>query len=465
MAPAAPSVLPEPVPAVPQAAPAAPAVPAAQAAPAAQAVAGAAPDVSGAGAGAEVEAEERLRQGLAAVQDEHEPSAVIVVEIDGVNAAFSPEVADAVMNELEARLVQARRRSDVVARVGDERFVVVCGHVGSDADADRVAGSLVGALNRPLTFGAVEHRVNPTLGVALGEPAEATIEVLLAHAEAALRRAKHEGRPWSRFDAQADDSPTHQRLRSAIANGELHVEYQPVVDILTFRTVGAEVLLRWRPAGELVQRAAEFLEQAYEAGLAKPIGEFVLASALAELGSWRVIGSVPEGFRMWVNVSAEEIADPSFAGTVEKLCRDHGVSPSMLSLEVPESDLSEIPRSANALRALSELGVSFVIDDFGSGHSDLRSLRDLPVTGIKLTPELVDSIDVEEDRRGAALVRAAIAFGRELRLDVVAEGVETQAQAIALRAMGCDLAQGYFFGRPGPSEDLGVQSPRFTGAS
>jgi len=402
----------------------------------------------------EPEVGDRVHQTLIGIQHDREPAAVLLVGLDD-EASDAPLNDEALLAEIEGRLHRIRRRTDVVVRVDGGRFVVVCTHVDSPADADRVAESVVDELTGPVPVGTVERQVRATLGVVLtGTEAQAP-EVLLANAELALRCAQAEERPWRLFDDTVEENlRLRDRLRSAIAEGELNLEFQPVVDLLTFETVGAEALVRWHRPGQEVLRAADFLADAYSAGLAAPLGRWVLNRAVSELSSWRVLGRAREGFRMWVNVSAEELGDHEFAGTVEKLTRENGVTPAMVSLEVPESALSDAAAVEHALHALSELGVAFVIDDFGTGGSDLRCLRDLPVTGVKIAPELVASLDTAGDRRGPGLVRGLIALGHELRLDVVAEGVETESQAMALRSLGCDLAQGYFFGRPGPPEDL-----------
>jgi EAL domain-containing protein (putative c-di-GMP-specific phosphodiesterase class I)/GGDEF domain-containing protein/DNA-binding NarL/FixJ family response regulator len=402
--------------------------------------------------------EDRLYQTLVAVQRDGQRAAVLLVDLQGAAAdgnSFWNLAGPAFLSEIEERLSFVRRKTDTVTRLDGGRFVVVCTQVDSPVDADRVAGSVVGELTRPVTVGGVEHRLSPRVGVLLTDDEVRPPEVLLEHAELALRCAKEEGRPWHLFDDAVEESiHIRDRLRSAITKGELHLDYQPVVDLLTFETVGAEALVRLHRPDEEPLEAAAFLAQAYTAGLARPLGRWVLDRALAELSSWRVLEQIPDRFRMWVNVSAEELAEREFADVVEKLTREHGVPTAMVSLEVPEAALSDVMAARHALGGLGELDVALVVDDFGVGRSDLRCLRDLHVTGMKIAPELVASLDADDGGRAAGLVRGLIALGREMRLTVVGEGVETQAQAMALRAMGCDLAQGYYFGRPGPAEGL-----------
>jgi len=231
------------------------------------------------------------------------------------------------------------------------------------------------------------------------------------------------------------------------------------VNLETREVVGAEALLRWQRPGRGLLTAADFLDKARQAGLSVMIGRWVIDRALSELTSWRAEGQLASGFRLFVNVSAEEVVDHEFADTVEKLLREHGVAPSMLSLEMPESAVGLAASDSDAvrgLRTLGELGVACIVDDFGTGRPNLDSLQELPVTGLKITPELVSGLDRAGDRRGPSLVRAVIAFGHELQMMVVGEGVESLSQEVALRAMGCDLAQGFYLGRPEPSAEVGA---------
>jgi EAL domain-containing protein (putative c-di-GMP-specific phosphodiesterase class I) len=258
-------------------------------------------------------------------------------------------------------------------------------------------------------------------------------------------------------DAVGNGIRLREGLERAMDNGELGLDFQKVVDLQTSEVVGAEALLRWRRPGREVLSASEFVQNAYDTGLGVRLGRWVLDRALSELASWRDNRSLSEHFRLSVNVAAEEVLSPQFAEMVEKLLRDHGIPPSMLSLEMPERALGDAAGDVNAVESLNllrELGVSCVVDDFGTGRSNLDWLQELPVTGLKIAPELVSALDRTDDRRGPALVRGVIALGHELQMMVVGEGVESVSQAVALRAMGCDLAQGYYMGRPEHSKEL-----------
>jgi EAL domain-containing protein (putative c-di-GMP-specific phosphodiesterase class I)/DNA-binding NarL/FixJ family response regulator len=366
-----------------------------------------------------------------------------------------------VMAHVQDLLSSGRRRTDTVTPVGHGQFIVVCADVDSPATAELIASGMVRELSRPLSVEGVELPLIASLGIVLTQNDDEGArdpETLMEDASLALRLAWEEGQTWMVFDdAVGNGIRLREGLERAMDNGELGLDFQKVVDLQTSEVVGAEALLRWRRPGREVLSASEFVQNAYDTGLGVRLGRWVLDRALSELASWRDNRSLSEHFRLSVNVAAEEVLSPQFAEMVEKLLRDHGIPPSMLSLEMPERALGDAAGDVNAVESLNllrELGVSCVVDDFGTGRSNLDWLQELPVTGLKIAPELVSALDRTDDRRGPALVRGVIALGHELQMMVVGEGVESVSQAVALRAMGCDLAQGYYMGRPEHSKEL-----------
>ena len=243
-------------------------------------------------------------------------------------------------------------------------------------------------------------------------------------------------------------------LQQAIDGGELVLYYQPVVNLQTSQVVAAEALVRWRRPDAGLLLPGDFLGVAEEVGLSSAIGRWVLDRGLADVAGWKAAGSLPAQFRLVVNVSARELTEAGFADTLEELTTKHAVSPGMLSLDLTEQAAREVANADDVLDRLNDLGVSFSLDDFGAGESKLSWLQDLPVTALKIAPQFVAALDVADDPYGAAMVRALIALGHELHLSMIGEGVETPAQAAALRAMGCELAQGYHLGHPQPAEEV-----------
>jgi EAL domain-containing protein (putative c-di-GMP-specific phosphodiesterase class I) len=236
--------------------------------------------------------------------------------------------------------------------------------------------------------------------------------------------------------------------------GDLTVVYQPIVDLPTGQVIGAEALLRWYRKGYGTILPASFLNVAEESGLIVPIGRWALEKTLADLAEWRAQHLVPPRFRLWINVSPHQLANPHFADLVDELIDGLGLPPGLVGFEIVERDLHDVGGTAKVLRALRELGVSLSLDDFGAGHSNLSWLQELPITGIKIDRRFVASLDIVSDQRGTAIVDGLIKLAHALGLSVVGEGVETGPQAESLRSMGCDQAQGYFFGYPGTARQL-----------
>jgi len=408
--------------------------------------------------------EDQLDKALAGAQRSGSALAVLLVELDGwqeVNQQFGAGAAEQVAREVASRLSVARRKTDIVSRVANDKFVVVCADVHSDTDALRIASLILDGAARPVIVHGVEHRVRPTVGVVLTDPGLAgeTADNVLENAELAMYWARDEGRASRMFDPSMRDRVVSRYeiehgLQNAMDNGELALFYQPVVDLHSGQVVGAEALLRWQRPEQGLLLPGEFLDVAGEVGMAEALGRWTLDRALTELVLWRDSENLPDHFRLTLNVSGRELSDPQFAQTFEELTRKHGVAPTMLSIDLSEDAARVAAASPAAVVALSQMGVRFSLDDFGSRECNLSWLQDLPISSLKIAPEYVAALDSTSNPHGAVMVRALIALGHELRLSLVAEGVETPAQAAALRVIGCEFAQGYHLGHPGPREQV-----------
>jgi EAL domain-containing protein (putative c-di-GMP-specific phosphodiesterase class I) len=243
-------------------------------------------------------------------------------------------------------------------------------------------------------------------------------------------------------------------MRRSLDESGFMLAYQPLIDIATGSLVGAEALVRWNRSGHGTLLPAAFLPTAETSGLIVPIGMWVLNQALADLSSWAQGNDLPDDFRLWINVSPQQLANPHFADIVAERLDAFGVQPEALGLEILEEALVDVGATHKVLTELRAMGVSLNLDDFGAGHSNLWWLQELPITGLKIDARFVATIDAEEDDRGSAIVSGLIGLAHSLGLAVVAEGVERASQADALRAMDCELAQGFFFGYPGPADRL-----------
>jgi diguanylate cyclase (GGDEF)-like protein len=408
--------------------------------------------------------EDQLEKALEGAQRAGSSLAVLFVELDGwqeVNQQFGAGAAEQVAREVASRLSVARRKTDIVSRVANDKFVVACADVHSDADGLRIASLILDGAARPVIVHGVEHRVRPVVGIVLTDPALAgeTAGSVLENAELAMYWARDEGRASRLFDPSMRDRVVSRYeiehgLQSAMDNGELALFYQPVVDLHSGQVVGAEALLRWQRPEQGLLLPGEFLDVASEVGMAEALGRWTLDRALTELVLWREAENLPEHFRLTLNVSAKELSDPLFAQNFEELTRKHGVAPTMLSIDL-SADAARVAAAVPAgVVALSQMGVRFNLDDFGAGESNLSWLQELPISSLKIAPEFVAALDSTSNPHGVVMVRSIIALGHELRLSLIAEGVETPAQAAALRVIGCEFAQGYHLGHPGPREQV-----------
>jgi len=408
--------------------------------------------------------EDQLDNALAGAQRAGSALAVLFVELDGwqdVNQQFGAGAAEHVAREVASRLSVARRKTDIVTRAANDKFVVACADVHSDSDALRIASLILDGAARPVVVNGVEHRLRPTVGIVLTDPSlpAESADNVLENAELAMYWARDEGRASRMFDPSMRDRVVSRYeiehgLQSAMDNGELALFYQPVVDLHSGQVVGAEALLRWQRPDQGLLLPGEFLDVAGEVGMAEALGRWTLDRALTELVLWREAENLPDHFRLTINVSARELSDPQFAQTFEELTRKHGVAPTMLSIDLSEEAARAAAESPAAVGQLSQMGVRFNLDDFGAREWNLSWLQQLPITSLKIAPEFVAALDSTSNRNGAVMVRALIALGHELRLSLIAEGVETPAQAAALRVIGCEFAQGYHLGHPGPREQV-----------
>ena len=409
--------------------------------------------------------DDRLSQALAAARRTASALAVLFVDLDRfkvVNDLFGHHVGDQLLRQMADRLAAARRKSDTVARFGGDEFVVVCPDVGSSASACRIAETLIAELARPAIVEGVEHRLTASIGITLTGPGamNQSSETLLRNADTAMYRAKEGGRgDWELFDEAMRDRvverfEVERDLRLGMETGDLILVYQPIVELGSSRVVGAEALLRWHRAGHGTILPVSFLPVAEESGLIGPMGRWVLEKALSELSAWERAGLVPGEFRLWVNVSSHQLADPAFSEQIAELLVRYDVSPAMLGLEIVEDALRDVGATREVLRELRQLGVSINLDDFGAGYSNLSWLQELPITGLKIDRRFVSTLDLAGETRGTAIVQGLISLGHALGLSVVGEGIETPAQMQSLELMGCDLGQGYHFAYPGSARQL-----------
>ncbi len=380
-------------------------------------------------------------------------SAVLFIDIDrfkAVNDSLGHAAGDELLRAVADRVSGCLRPDDVVARHGGDEFTVLLPDVHSDAEVDQVAERIIASLSAPVTVAGREIVVSASVGIALDEPGLDTHD-LVQQADVAMYHAKQTGRArHARFSRALGEEArrrldTEVALRNALTDNELSLHYQPLVDLISGRTIGAEALLRWNAPDQQDTSIADVISLAEDTGLIIPIGEWVIREACAQRQAWAPL--IPDDFRLHANVSVKQLEESDFDARLHRCLRDHGLSTSALTLEITESVLIGQDNSAReVVDRIRTLGVDLSLDDFGKGYSSLAYLADLNLQSLKIDRGFIAR--VAEIGSSAAIVRHIIALTHELGMSVVAEGVETYDQSAILTGLGCDHAQGYFFARP-----------------
>jgi diguanylate cyclase (GGDEF)-like protein len=397
----------------------------------------------------------RLTMAFSASRRGAPPFAVLYLDIDDfkdVNDPLGHAMGDLLLKEAVKRLKETIGAHDLVARFGGDEFAILMQGVSEPTAAGALASRIVERLGEPFDLGGHRLRITSSIGIAVYSAEVAGPEDMMVQADLALYGAKDEGRNCHRFHSRDFDRRVHERvrvadeLRAALDHGDLELYYQPQVELATGRLTGLEALIRWNHKARGLLTPAAFISIAERTGTALPLGNWVFDQACRQLKLWQEEGIAPQVLA--VNVSAVQLRGSS---ELEREVADSlsrwGVDPGRLELELTESVLMEATqRHKNTLENLRQLGTKIAIDDFGTGYSSLKYLTTYPINRLKLAQEFVFRVTV--DYRNAAVVRAAIRLASELGLEVIAEGVETEAQMRFLIGAGCEQAQGYYFSRP-----------------
>ena len=385
--------------------------------------------------------------------------AVMFVDLDRfkvINDTLGHEPGDEVLCEVARRLRHTLRASDVVARLGGDEFVVMIPELDSAAQAEAAARKVLGAMLPPMTVDGRELSVTASLGIALYPQDGEDEQSLMKNADAAMYRAKEAGKNNFKFHHPVPGRRSLERLametslRRALERGEFFLHYQPRVSLATGVVTGVEALARWRHPELGIVPPGEFIALAEETGAIHALGRWVLEAACAQAVRWQRAGLPP--VRVAVNISARQLGADNLLAELASVLQASGLAPDRLELEMTESVVAQsIERAAEILGGMRALGVRVALDDFGTGYSSLAQLKRLPIDTIKIDRAFV--VELPHNAEDAAIARAIIAMGKSLRLVVVAEGVENDAQHGFLRAHGCDEMQGFLFARPLAPED------------
>ena len=408
---------------------------------------------------------DRLNQALAVSDRNGRYGALMFIDLDHfktLNDSKGHDIGDLLLVEVAHRLQQCVRDGDTVARLGGDEFVVVLEMLNSSVNEAVTQAELVGekirdALNLPYQLNQHAHNTTPSIGIVLFKGHQENTDNLLKYADIAMYQAKASGRNSIRFydpDMQAALEARVQmesELRSALEKQQFRLYFQVQVDSLR-RPIGAEVLLRWEHPERGLVSPLQFIPLAEETGLILPMGLWVLQTACIQLNAWKK-DILTRDLTLAVNVSARQFRQADFVAQVQRVLLETGAKPSLLKLELTESIVLEnVEDTINKMREIKVLGVSFSMDDFGTGYSSLQYLKRLPLDQIKIDQSFVR--DITTDPNDAAIVQTVIAMTGALGLNVIAEGVETEAQREFLEQRGCHAFQGYLFSKPVPIEQF-----------
>jgi diguanylate cyclase (GGDEF)-like protein len=399
---------------------------------------------------------DRLDQSILSSRREQTSSTVMFLDVDHfkeINDTLGHEAGDTLLEVVAERLRTQMRAGDTLARLGGDEFAILCD--GSATDASLLAERLHSALHGAVTVRDFPLEITLSIGVATFPEHGEDADTLLSHADVAMYQAKETRAGTAVYDPEQDLNDEARltlagELRRAIQNEELVLHFQPKAELTSGRIVGVEALVRWQHPERGFIPPNEFVPIAERTGLIKQLTRYVLADALRQCGQWRTAGL---DLHVAVNLTIPDLLDLELPELIAALLEETGVRPDQLELEITETTILANPfRVRQVLERLNEMGLRLAIDDFGTGYSSLAYLKRLPVHTIKIDRSFV--MDMCENASDATIVRSTIDLGRNLGLEVVAEGVETQEAWDALRAEGCTLAQGYLISRPVPAGEL-----------
>jgi len=404
-----------------------------------------------------------LQRNIARARRTNKPLCLFYIDIDHfkeINDTFGHLAGDATLETVAERLTAAMTANAIIGRLAGDEFAVIINDLAPDGsgpgDTDKLARSLLDRLADPFYVQGHEVFMTASLGIAYYPKDAANVIDLIRNADAALYSAKKSGgNVFAHYAPQMNEAAverlmTKSRLKRAFERDELLVHYQPKYNLLTGEVVGAEALVRWELPDRGLILPADFIPIAEETNLIIDIGEWVLDKVCEDFRTWQ--RSVSSPGRASVNLSLKQLRQPSFINRISSILRGHEVSPTSLELEITETTLMENPaRTIKILDQLYGLGLHLAIDDFGTGYSSLSALQQFPISTLKIDQSFVRDVAVNPD--DATLVGTIVQMGRNLNMDVVAEGVETEEQLDFLQRLECTFVQGLLFGDPMSSDN------------
>jgi diguanylate cyclase (GGDEF)-like protein len=402
--------------------------------------------------------QDRIRQALLGGRRGRQPVGVLIIDLDrfkDINDTLGHHIGDLLLQMIGPRLQALLRESDTIARLGGDEFAVLLPNVVDAAGGVKVADKILAALEEPFVVEGLDLDIDASIGIALYPEHGEDVNTLMQRADVAMYLAKEAHTGYELYTMERDRHSAKRlallgELRRAIEDGQFVLHYQPIADMQNGSIGGVEALVRWQHPRHGLMMPDEFIPLAEHTGLIKPLTMYVLNQALRQCRTWHQAGLE---LSVAVNLSVRSLQDEDFPDEVAQLLQDHQVDPSWREIEITESAIVVDPiRALGVLGRLGVMGVGLSLDDFGTGYSSLAYLKRLPVSEIKIDKSFI--INMALDDNDAVIVRSTIELARNLGLQVVAEGVETEEMWSLLSALGCDLAQGYYLSRPIPAEDL-----------
>lgn len=414
--------------------------------------------------------EERLREIMARREGDASAriSAVLFIDLDRfkfVNDTMGHDVGDVLLSSVGKRLRGCLREHDVAARLGGDEFIAIIDRIASAEEAALVAEKILIKLSKPVVIGSEEVYVTCSIGISCFPEDGTNADTLLKNADLAMYAAKEHGKNTYQFyraemNAHLEERrELEQALHRAVDRNEFVLHYQPKFDLKTGQMQGCEALIRWQRPGHGLVMPEAFIPVLEETGLIVQVGEWAIRSACLQSAQWRREGQRP--IRIGVNVSPIQLGHENLLSRVRAIMAETQMEPGLLELEVTESSVMEnVERAANILRKLGALGISITIDDFGTGHSSLSALKNLPIHGLKIDKSFVKDLPGSD---GAQIAMAILSMAKSLGMQVIAEGVENRRQLQLLREQGCDEGQGNFLGAACAAEEFScnVRHPAF----
>ena len=386
--------------------------------------------------------------------------AILFLDLDrfkDINDTLGHEAGDELLRAVSARLRTCIRESDIVARIGGDEFNIFLAGITRTEDITTIVRKIMGSFQKPYRIAGHDLPVTTSIGISVYPDDSEEIDTLFRYADIAMYHAKALGKNTYQFYNPGINIRSVERmrmegyLRQTVERRELFVHYQPQIDIRTGDIVCAEALVRWRHPELGVLPSKQFIPAAEETGFITVIDEWVLRTACAQVRAWLDAGLPP--VCVTVNLSAREFQNPELVGTIARILRETGVPSRYLVIEITETlAMSNIERTVSHLNELMKIGVHTSIDDFGTGYSSLNYLKRLPIQKLKIDQSFIRDIAADPDDK--AIISAVTAMAHQLKIRVIAEGVETEEQLSFLHSIGCDEIQGYLFSKPLPAEEF-----------